>query len=175
MAVTATAVALARLRATWTAPLSELPSARALTAAAERAGLQIRFVGRGEDRRAVLAVDDTLLPDPESAVPVRRLSPVQLLTLAAALRCCWPDPSTPLWPASPAARSDVLAATASIGADERYVTAALDFELPAAHLLVVDDTSVAVGDAVAAWSADQVDLLRRVHHRLPAPPAEVEL
>lgn len=170
MAVTATAVALARLRAEWTAPLDDLPSARALTAAAERAGLRSHFLGRGDARRAILTVDDTLLPDPEAGVGFRRLSPVQLLAFAAAIRCCWPDPSTPLWPGRPAARDDVLAATASIGADARYVTAALDVELPAARLLAVTDGTVELGDAVAAWAPEQIDLIRRIHHRLPAPP-----
>ena len=102
--------------------------------------------------------------------------------LAAVLRCCWVDPTGPVWPgerAGWAAVTSVFRAFADRdeGAFLRAATAAVR-RLHGAGWVLWDEPArqVRPGPRVAAWSAADLTVLREMCRRMPAPspPAKIE-
>lgn len=162
-----TAVALARLRATRTAPVPAEARAAA-SRRASRLGRRLLQTGRGE---SVLAWDDGALPEADDSWSTHRLTSVPVRTFAACLALCWPDPNEDPHPGRATTVDDVAAALAANGVDTRHGRGALRGELAVAGLVHVDGHTVRLGPAVASWSPSHVAALRRLHARLPRPPA----
>lgn len=97
--------------------------------------------------------------------------------LAACLRCCWADPTGPMWPGSPASKDDVASVFREItnrdeSASNRAVIAALR-RLAAAGWLLWDEPgqTARLGLRVAAWGPAELSTLRELWRMLP--PATV--
>jgi hypothetical protein len=180
------AVALARLRAARVQVRPQEPAAlRRLTAAAGRAGRTLVQVPTTTTRGAGLLLgwlDGSEPVDQEdSGVQRRQPSPTVLLTFAACLRACWPDPGEEPYPGRVATERQVLAALAALtspgaappgedgGGAERHYKSALRL-LRATGLLDPAAAQVRLGPVVALWPASDVAVLRRFHDRLPACP-----
>jgi hypothetical protein len=95
--------------------------------------------------------------------------------LAAVVRCCWTDPTGPIWPGAPARWSQVTSvfrayADRDEGAFRRAATAAVR-RLAGAGWVLWDETAqvVRMGPRVATWSQADLTVLREVHRRMPAP------
>jgi hypothetical protein len=178
-------VALARLRAQRILPRSEDPAVlRLLRSAAGRAGRVLVEAG-GAGGGLLLGWIEGSEPSEfaDGQIERRRPSPMVLLTFAACLRTCWPDPDTDPYPGMATSESALLATLAALGRPgalpledgigggaERHHKSALRM-LRAAGLLAADNSCVRLGPAVALWSASDVAALRRFHDRLPAPSA----
>lgn len=176
-------LALARMRAAGVAPRPDDPSrARALSAAAQRAGRTLVDVRRGrvvlgwlEDADTSWGSDDLDLRD--------RAAPRLARTFAAVLRVCWPSPDSPLYPGVTAGVDDVLEAAATLGtisgvedggdAADRHAKGAL-VTLDACGLVELDreTSTVRLGPAVACWTDADTETARQAWSRLPATPGE---
>lgn len=190
MSITAAAVyerpapqVLAALRALRTAPApataDQLRTLNRATTAAARTPIEVPggrvILGWDPDTDGVWAG--------EEMAALRSVRPAKAsLTraLAACLRCCWPDPTQPLYPGQPAAREDILDAIISLGAiggpDDPgrggtiHAKGAL-ITLEASGLIEHDHATgtVTLGPVVATWSVRQEATLRANWDRLPAP------
>jgi hypothetical protein len=95
--------------------------------------------------------------------------------LAAALRCCWPDPSGPLWPGVSAPFAAVAGTFEALtgrgeAASHPAVVAALRRLSGAAWLLWDDQArTVRLGPRVATWPPAELSTLRELWRSLPAP------
>jgi hypothetical protein len=178
------AVGLARLRAARVqARPQDLPTMRGLTAAAARAGRTLVEVATGGGPCLLLGWLDGSEPvdQDDSGVQRRQPSPTVLLTFAACLRACWPNPSEEPYPGRTVTERQVLAALAALttpgvappgeegGGAERHHKSALRL-LRATGLLDPETPEVRLGPVVALWPASDVATLRRFHDRLPASP-----
>lgn len=175
---------LAALRALRTVPGPlEMSQARALRAAAGRTGRTVVEVGGGRvllgwdaDAEGIWAGEAM-----EGVRSARPAAPRLLRALAACIRCCWPDPNGPLYPARSAKIDDVLAAVVALGsikdaadpgaAGERHVRGALT-TLDFAGLITRDQTdgTLSLGPVIATWPERDVAVLRSAWSRLPMPP-----
>jgi hypothetical protein len=115
----------------------------------------------------------------------RTASAVRLVTLAACIRHCWPDPSQPLYPGQPATQEDVIASLAplrdilapqtgmaALGQTSHFLTAlrflrACDYLAPE-----TGDATIRLGPMVALWSERDVAELRSGYDVLPVPRKE---
>lgn len=95
--------------------------------------------------------------------------------LAACLRCCWAEPTGPMWPGVPASKHDVAAVFEEITdrdetASNRALIAALR-RLTGAGWLLWDEfgQTVRLGPRVAAWAPAELSALRELWRMLPAP------
>jgi hypothetical protein len=181
----ADAVALARLRATRVAPHpSELPSLRSLKAAARRAGRTLADVRTTAGPALLLGWPEGSEPSDGSERGVMRREPSQvaLLTFAACLRACWPDPDMEPYPGRTVSDEQVLAALASLASpatgpgedhsgSERHYKGAIRL-LRATGLLDPDTSFISLGPLVSLWAPSDVAVLRAFHSRLPACPPE---
>lgn len=184
MAELSGAFALARLRASRAMPRpDEGRQLRALTAAAARSGRTLVEV-RAADGKPGLALgwQEGFEPtvDSDRQVVHRHLSPLAMLTFAACLRACWPNPDADPYPGVAASEESVLAALAALGTlkdqglgdeemAERRRKGALR-ELRAVGLLEACRVEVRLGPVVAAWAPADIAALRRAWDRLPAVP-----
>lgn len=98
--------------------------------------------------------------------------------LAACLRCCWTEPSGPVWPAVPAPFDHVIGVFRGItgSRDERALHAAAMGAVRrlagSGWALFDEDTRVVrLGPRVASWSTAELSTLRELWRSLPAPPA----
>jgi hypothetical protein len=179
------AVALARLRAARVqARPQDLPTMRSLRAAAARAGRTLVEVATDRGPSLLLGWLDGSEPvdQDDGGVQRRHPSPTVLLTFAACLRACWPDPSEEPYPGRAVTERQVLAALAALtipgaatpgeeaGGAERHHKSALRL-LRAAGLLDPEAPEVRLGPVVALWPASDVATLRRFHDRLPTCPS----
>jgi hypothetical protein len=181
-----TAVALGRLRAARVLARPEDPGTlRQLRAAATQAGRTVVEVRRQGGPGLTLGWLEGSEPlcGPDGGVDRRVAPPTVLLTFAACLRACWPDPERDPYPGVVATEAQVLAALATldptrlrglgddegVGGAERHRKSALR-QLRAAGFLDPDDEQIRLGPAVTLWAAADIATLRRVHGRLPAPP-----
>ncbi len=95
--------------------------------------------------------------------------------LAACLRCCWPDPNSPLWPGVSAAPLAVISVlSASTHRDDAAAQLALSRargQLTRSHWLRWDNPqgSIQLGPRVAQWSTAELSTLRELWRNLPAP------
>jgi hypothetical protein len=97
--------------------------------------------------------------------------------LAAVLRCCWGDPSGPVWPGVPASWAAVTSvfrqyADRDEGAFLRAAVAAVR-RLDGSGWVCWDERTrfVRPGPRVAAWSAADLTVLRELYRQMPAPAA----
>lgn len=100
--------------------------------------------------------------------------------LAAALKCCWPDPTGPLWPGIDAPFGQVAATFEAItGRDEvvshRALVAALR-RLSWSSWLLWDEgaRTVRLGPRVVTWSQAELSTLRELWRSIPAQPREAQ-
>ena len=98
--------------------------------------------------------------------------------LAAVVRCCWADPTGPIWPGTPASWAAVssvfrLFADRDEGAFRRAATAAVR-RLHGAGWVLWDEPGkvVRLGPRVATWSAADLTVLREVCRTMPPPTAD---
>ncbi|RIQ27356.1 hypothetical protein [Jiangella rhizosphaerae] len=99
--------------------------------------------------------------------------------LAACLRCCWTEPSGPVWPAAPAPFDRVISVFRGItgSRDERALHAAAMGAVRrlagAGWVLFDEDTRVVrLGPRVASWSAAELSTLRELWRSLPPPSTD---
>jgi hypothetical protein len=99
--------------------------------------------------------------------------------LAAVVKCCWSDPTGPIWPGRrvdwPAVTSVFRAfADRDEGAFRRAAIAAVR-RLHGAGWVLWDETGqqVRLGPRVATWSPGDLTVLREVCRQMPAPTATV--
>jgi hypothetical protein len=178
------AVALGRLRAARVLPRPEDPGTLPqLRAAAARAGRVVVEVRRPSGPGLTLGWLEGSEPlcGPDSGVARRVAPPTVLLTFAACLRACWPDPDRDPYPGVAASEAQVLAALATldparlrvlgddegVGGAERHRKSALR-QLRAAGFLDPDDEQIRLGPAVTLWTAADIAVLRQAYGRLPA-------
>lgn len=172
----ATALHLARLRGCGTLPGAAPAPVRA---AAARAGRALADAGRPGEPAHALGWVSGFEPVAGDDAGVQRQRPPTwlLLTFAACLRACWPDPDDHPFPGEDATEEQVLDALASLGslsgpsldgglAVERHQKGALR-KLRDAGLLDRDETVVRLGPQVAVWSDGQLAELRAVRDRMP--------
>lgn len=179
------AVTLARLRATRVAPRpSDLTSLRTLKAAAGRAGRILVDVRITTGPGLLLGwLEGSEAPDGfERGVVRREPSQGVLLTFAACLRACWPDPDMEPYPGRTVPDGHVLGALAAVASpatgpgedhsgSERHHKGAIRL-LRATGLLDPDTSCIRLGPLVALWTPSDVTVLRAFHARLPACPPE---
>jgi len=98
--------------------------------------------------------------------------------LAAVVRCCWADPTGPVWPGVEAPWTSVTAVFRELtdrdeGAFLRAAVAAVR-RLHGSGWVRWDEPArrVRLGPRVASWSAADLTVLRELHRQLPVPPAE---
>lgn len=94
--------------------------------------------------------------------------------LAACLRCCWAEPTGPMWPGVPASKDEVAAVFGEITnrdetASNRALIAAIR-RLAGAGWLLWDEPSqtVRLGPRVAAWGSPELSALRELWRMLPS-------
>lgn len=100
--------------------------------------------------------------------------------LAACLRCCWAEPTGPIWPGVPASKDHVASVFKKItnrdeSASNRAVVAAIR-RLAAAGWLLWDEPgqTVRLGPRVAAWGPAELNTLRELWRMLPPATAREE-
>ena len=93
--------------------------------------------------------------------------------LAACLRCCWKEPTGPMWPGAPAAKDEVASVFGEITnrddtASNRALIGAIR-RLAAAGWLLWDEPgqTVRLGPRVAAWESAELTALRELWRMLP--------
>lgn len=94
--------------------------------------------------------------------------------LAACLRCCWADPTGPVWPGQPASKGEVAAVLGAI--IDRTATASNTALLGAIRRLAVaawllwDEPrqTVRLGPRVAAWGSADLSALRELWRMVPS-------
>lgn len=107
-------------------------------------------------------------PNPgEEVFSVRHLSPIPLVALAICLGLCWTDLGQRPYPGQPVHIEQVLEAATDLGAPHSHLLGAMRNELTMAGLVDIDDSTVRLGRAIAAWTDAQVDALRRFADTLP--------
>jgi hypothetical protein len=95
--------------------------------------------------------------------------------LAACLRCCWAEPTGPMWPGTTASRQEVAAMFEEITnrdevASNRALVAAIR-RLAGAGWLLWDEPgqTVRLGPRVATWGPADLSALRELWRMLPSP------
>ena len=175
------AVALARLRATRVAPRpSDLRALRNLKAAAGRAGRILVDVHVSTGPGLLLGwLEGSEATDGfERGVVRREPSQGVLLTFAACLRACWPDPDMEPYPGRAVPDGQVLAALAAVASpatgpgedhsgSERHHKGAIRLLRATGHI-DPDISCIRLGPLVALWAPSDVAVLRAFHDRLPA-------
>lgn len=174
---------LARARALRVVPAAGEPGGRAgLDAIARPLGRRVMEVQSGDGGRG-LTVCWPEESDPAGGAAAelelhRTGSPSILLTMAACVRGCWPDPTFPLYPGIPADVEAIHAAVAAFRSLAPKVPSGFGLSassrgavrtLRVCGLLADDggDRMVRLGPQVALWSRADVAVLRECHDRLP--------
>lgn len=162
------AFTLAALRAGGTYTVSERDCSAAEAVATQLGRRIVAVHTHGATASLALGFADGYEPNPgEDVFSVRRLSPIPLVALATCLGLCWTDIDHPPYPGEPVRIERVLDVATALGAPRTHLLAALRHELTMAGLVEMDDTTVRVGPAIAAWTDAQVDALRRFADALP--------
>ena len=164
-----TRVGLARLRAlgvgTPTAPLES---------AVERAGRALVDVSAGGGWLRILSWAEGLGPE---AGPLRPPSakPLETTVLAACLGICWHERAEHPWPGVPGDEEGVLRALAGargVTASDGYagLVRKVIASLRETYWLDACADAIRLGPRVAAWTENDVAVLRTVFHKLPRVP-----
>jgi len=171
MTVTETARwwAAARARGPLTVPAGSA-AAEALLRLAEPGGHQVRLLAVPPEQAGPGALDELGLPGPlvEQPNDTARL-------LAAVVRCCWGDPTAPIWPGVAAPWTAVTSvfrefADRDEGAFRRAAVAAVR-RLHGSGWVLWDERTrtVRLGPRAASWSAADLTVLRELYRQMPAP------
>lgn len=179
-----TRLMLAQMRAAGTMPRPTTSVAlQGLRSAAERAGRRLVEIDQsGQEPLLALGWQEGNEPVAGLDTGVERAapSPVLILTFAAALRACWPDPIDHPFPGVPTSEDAILAAIATLGplttaadaaesiGSEAHRKGALR-RLRDAGFLAGEEQAARLGPVVASWSQTQVRLLRGIYEHLPHP------
>jgi hypothetical protein len=160
------------MRAGGTHMVSERDRSAAEAAAAELGRRVVELHARGGTASVAPGFADGYEPSPGDGVfEVRRLSPIPLVALATCLGLCWTAPDEAPHPGEPVTIERVLEVAAALGAPSSHLLGAMRHELTMAGLVEMDDTTVRIGPAIAAWTDAQVDALRRFADALPGADA----
>jgi hypothetical protein len=166
------AFTLAAMRASGTHTVTERERSAAEAVAAELGRRVVEVETRGGTASVALGFADGYEPSPGDGVfDVRRLTPIPLVALATCLGLCWTAPDEPPHPGEPVPIERVLEVATALGAPPSHLLGAMRNELTMAGLVEMDDTTVRIGPAVAAWTDAQVDALRRFADALPGADA----
>lgn len=178
--MTSPALLLAQIRVSGaTTPPPLLAERAALEAAARRAGRVLVDASRPSQPRVALSWLDGSEPAVEDPnAPRHLMAETGLVTLAACLRACWPNPHTHPFPGvdarDTAIVSAVLAMTArgpgrSADATSRHVIGHLRKLRRLGYLDEVPDepSAVRLGPLVAAWTSMQIRVLVNHYDLLP--------
>lgn len=162
--MTDAALALAVLRATRAQKLEpqDLSAARSV---APRLGRRVVEVGDG----VTLGWGDGDEPQPDGTYSVYSLSRVPLVTFACCLTLCWRDRHAHPYPGRTTTRKAVLSLARALDLDDKHFKGALLHDLPGAGLVEISGNTVRLGVAIAVWPNAQIEALRRLRDRLPAP------
>lgn len=166
------AFTLAAMRAGGTHLVTERDRSAAETVAAELGRRVVEVELHGGTASVALGFADGYEPSPGDGVfEVRRLSPIPLVALATCLGLCWTAPDQAPHPGEPMSIDRVLEVATALGAPAPHLLGAMRNELTMAGLVEMDDTTVRIGPAIAAWTSAQVDALRRFADTLPGADA----
>jgi uncharacterized linocin/CFP29 family protein len=166
------AFTLAAVRAGGTHTVTERDRSAAEAVAAELGRRVVEVSTGGGTASVALGFADGYEANPaEGVFDVRRLSPIPLVALATCLGLCWTELDQPPYPGEPASIERVLEVTTALGAAPSHLLGAMRNELTMAGLVQMDDTTVRIGPAIAAWTDAQVDALRRFADALPGADA----
>ncbi len=160
---------LAALRAGGSYTVSERERSAAEAVAAELGRRVIELNTQDGSASVTLGFGEGYEPNPgEDVFSVRRLSPIPLVALATCLGLCWTDLNQRPYPGEPVGIERVLEAATALGAPHSHLLGAMRNELTLAGLVDLDDSTVRLGRAIAAWTGAQVDALRRFADALPS-------
>lgn len=152
-----------------------------LAKAAELAGRRlVDASGHGISRVTLGWQDGAEPPTGDPTCPRQVATQVPLVTLAAVIRACWPDPHAPLFPGQDANESEIVAAVQRLAprtaggevAIERHVKGALGRFRETGYLTspVDDPTVYRLGPVIAAWTTSQVAAVAKAWSSLPFVP-----
>jgi hypothetical protein len=162
------AFTLAALRAGGAYTVSESERSAAETAAAQLGRRVVELHTESGSASVTLGFAEGHEPNPgEDVFSVRRLSPIPLVALATCLGLCWTDLDQRPYPGEPVEITRVLDVATALGAPHPHLLGAMRNELTMAGLVEMDDSTVRLGHAIAAWTDAQVDALRRFSDALP--------
>lgn len=162
------AFTLAAMRAGGTYAVGERDRSSAEAVAAKLGRRVVEVEARGGTALLALGFADGYEPNPgEDVFSVRGLSPIPLVALATCIGLCWTELDQPPYPGDPVSLDRVLQVATELGAPHSHLLGALRNELTMCGLVEMDDTTVRLGPAVAAWTDAQVDALRRFADTLP--------
>jgi hypothetical protein len=148
------------------------PPPPGLTRLAEPGGSQAWLIPVLPDGAGPSVLDELDLPRPVLEQPNDTAR-----VLAVCVRCCWSDPSGPLWPGVSVPFGRVAAAFESMtGRDEivshRAVVAAVRrLSWPGWLLWDEPNRLIRLGPRVATWSPAELTALRELWRSIPAPQA----
>jgi hypothetical protein len=166
------AFTLAALRASGTYAVSERDRSAAEAVATQLGRRVVEIHTDGATASLALGFTDGYEPNAgEDTFSVRRLSPIPLIALATCLGLCWKDLGQSPYPGEPVSIERVLEVATALGASRPHLLGALRHELAMAGLVEINDTTVRIGPAIAAWTPAQVDALRRFADALPGADA----
>lgn len=162
------AFTLAAMRAHGTHSVSERDRSAAEAVAAQLGRRVVEVGVHGATTAVALGFADGYEPNPVDGIfEVRHLSPIPLVALATCLGLCWTQRDGRPHPGEAVRIDRVLEVAASLGAASPHVLGAMRNELAAAGLVALDETTVRIGPAIAAWTDAQIDALRRFADALP--------
>jgi hypothetical protein len=174
VSVSATALAWARARSAGPVQVPPgTPAPEGLTRLVEPDGSAVWLLAVPPEAAGGGALDELGLTGPVVEQPndTARL-------LAAVVRCCWSDPTGPVWPGAPARWDAVLEvfrhyAERDEAAFARAAVAAVR-RLHGAGWVLWDaaERQVRLGPRVASWSAADLTVLRETYRRMPGPSPE---
>jgi uncharacterized linocin/CFP29 family protein len=166
------AFTLAAMRAAGTHVVSERDRSAAEAAAAEVGRRVVEVGASGGAAEVALGFADGYEANPaEGVFDVRHLSPIPLVALATCLGLCWTELDQRPHPGAPVSIDQVLEVAGALGAAPSHLLGAMRNELTMASLVKMDETTVRIGPAIAAWTDAQVDALRRFADTLPGADA----
>lgn len=166
------AFTLAALRAGGTHAVGERDRSAAEAVAAGLGRRVVEVRAHGGTATLALGFADGYEPNTgDDVFAVRRLTPIPLVVLGTCLGLCWTKLDGPPYPGEVVGIQRVLDVAAELGAAPAHVLGALRNDLTMAGLLEMDDSTVRLGPAIAAWTDTQVDALRRSFDVFPGSDA----
>lgn len=162
--------AAAALRAQHTLPAADVDMA-ALTALLGQAGRRLITITREGQRQVTAGWIDETRPVIDQEMIVGPVATRSLaIPFAAALGLCWPDPAVPPYPGEETTLDEVVDAAERAGMSHAWAKGSLTNLLAGAGLVDINDGTLRLGPAVAAFTPAHISAFRRIHDRLPSAP-----